>query len=329
MMKTMEHKKGIVLVALKPGSFPAGGAEKVSAAGEGREVVVASEQDEIAQYLDRIEIAAGDFPFSLISRAPNLRWVQLWSAGADWLQKYPEVKDLPFLLTTTSGMHGPQMAEHLFALLLAWCRALPKAFAAQRQHQWLKLGGGSLSLLDGKSMLILGYGSIGESAARAAAGFGMSVTGLRRNPPAGKADGTVRIVPSARLHDELPRADFVVNILPHTPETRGSFGKKEFELMKNSAVYCNIGRGATTDETALAEALERETIAGALLDVFGTEPLDPGSPLWDMENVIITGHYGGIRPDYGEKALEIFLDNLGRYTRGESLMNLVDKRQGY
>jgi phosphoglycerate dehydrogenase-like enzyme len=318
-------EKGIILIALASERVPQGGFEKLQAAADGREVRLI--EDNAETVLDRIEIGIGDLPFSLIPRMPRLKWVQLWSAGADWLQKYPEVKALPFSLTSTSGIHGAQMAEHLFGMLLSWNRRLGEAFEAKARREWRKINA-DLSVLTGRTLLILGYGAIGQYIAKAALGFGMKVIGLRRHAAASPDEG-VTIAPTSTLNELLPSADVVVNILPATPETRRFFGNAQFAAMKSTALYCNIGRGATTDEAALIEALSRGIIAGALLDVTETEPLPADSPLWDMDNVILTGHYAGFHPDYNELALEVALDNLGRYVRGEPLRNIVDKEAGY
>ncbi|MDR0656636.1 MAG: D-2-hydroxyacid dehydrogenase [Treponema sp.] len=228
-------------------------------------------------------------------------------------------------------MHGHQLTEHIFSLLLAWGRSLKKAIAAQKRHEWLQIKAPELPVLWGKTMLILGYGTIGEATALAAVAFGMNVIGIRRHVPAAlqAKNEKIRIESPVKILHLLPEADVVVNILPLTPETRNSFGRREFEAMKSSAVYINVGRGATTDEGAMIKALKEGFISGALLDVTETEPLPPDSPLWDMENVIITGHYAGLREGYDDMALEIALDNLGRYIRGEPLRNLVDKNAGY
>jgi phosphoglycerate dehydrogenase-like enzyme len=260
---------------------------------------------------------------------PNLRWVQLWSAGADFLQRFPDLKEQPFLLTTVSGIHGQQLTEHTFGMILAWNRNFPAAFAAQKRREWMAVNDQELVDLSGKTMLILGYGVIGERIARTALSFGMRVTGLRRTVPKGGAPGGVRLESSDKLREFLPEADYVVNVLPSTAETRHYFGEAEFGLMKQSALYINVGRGATTDEAALIRVLGSNRIAGALLDVTEREPLPADSPLWDMDKVILTSHYAGRHAEYSRMALEVALENLGRYVRGEPLKNLVDKNRGY
>jgi phosphoglycerate dehydrogenase-like enzyme len=303
---------------------------ELEAAGAGRDVLITRKPEEIEPFLDRVEIGFGDVPFELLGRMPKLKWLQLWSAGADFLQRFPSAKELPFQLTTTSGIHRQQLAEHLFALLLGWNRCLPAAMEAQKRHEWLVVTDPHLAALRGKTMLILGYGDIGKNIARVALAFDMKVIGLRRNPGpnSGESEG-VRVEAAADMRALLPEADYVVNILPATAETRHIIGAAEFGLMKNSALYINIGRGATTDEAALTDALGAKKIAGAFIDVAETEPLPPDSPLWDTENLIITGHYAGCHPDYSRMAMDVALENLGRYNRGEALKNLVDKKRGY
>jgi phosphoglycerate dehydrogenase-like enzyme len=325
----MEKQRGKILVSITQDRLLPCMEKELSAAGENRELLFTMDAAEIEPHLNHIEIAMGDVPFSLLARMPNLRWVQIWSAGADLLQRFPELRDKPFLLTTTSGIHGQQLTEHAFGLILAWNRKFPAAFAAQKRHEWLATADQSILTLEGKTMLILGFGAIGEQIARTALAFGMKVLGLRRNPAKGGAPGGVRLEAADRLRDFLPEADYVVNILPSTPETRHLFGEGEFRCMKPSALYINIGRGATTDEAALIKALNSKQIAAALLDVTEKEPLPPDSPLWDMENLILTSHYAGRHPEYGRLALEVALENLGRYVRGEPLKNLVDKNRGY
>jgi phosphoglycerate dehydrogenase-like enzyme len=322
----VQDANGLILAALPPERFSRDDAARLREAGKGRDVVITADSAEMESLLDRIEIGMGDVPFSLLPRMPRLAWVQLWSAGADWLQQYPEVKALPFRLTTTSGIHGRQITEHVFALLLAWNRKLFQAFPAQARREWLRPGFGELPVLAGKTMLILGYGSIGEVLAQTALAFGMRVTGIRRRPP---GESAVPIAPASKLMELLPAADVLVNILPLTPDTKRSFGCREFAAMKNSAVYISVGRGAVTDEAAMIDALRAKTIAAALLDVTEEEPLPPDSPLWTLDNVLLTAHYGGLRSDYDRLALEVALDNLGRFVRGEPLRNLVDKDQGY
>ncbi|OHE68677.1 MAG: hypothetical protein A2001_05700 [Treponema sp. GWC1_61_84] len=341
-----------MILALEASRIPPGAVDRIRAAGGGREVLVRSGKAEIESALDRAEIVAGDFPASLLAAAPRLKWFQAWYAGTDWLQKMPETKELPFLLTSASGVHGEQMTEHLFGLLFAWNRKFPRAFAAQSRREWADFKHSEMSTLAGKTMLILGYGTIGERFGRAAEAFGMHVIGVRRTAGSAAAASAAaasaaaasaaaasaaaavtasgpRVIALADLSSALAEADVVVNILPLTPETRNFYDAVFFARMKREALFANMGRGGSVDEDALADALKSGTIAGALLDVTATEPLPPASPLWELPNLILTSHYSGFHPHYDEMVLEIFLDNLGRYGRGEDLRNVVDKRLGY
>jgi phosphoglycerate dehydrogenase-like enzyme len=171
-------------------------------------------------------------------------------------------------------------------------------------------------------------GAIGGRTAEVAAALGMRVWGVRRDPSLG-APGVEAMYSPEQLPDVLPEADFVVITAPLTHETRDLIGERELRAMKPTAYIVNIGRGGTIHEDVLIRALQEGWIAGAGLDVFAAEPLPVDSPLWEMENVIITGHYAGMTPCYDERALDIFLDNLQRYRAGQPLKNVVDKKLGY
>lgn len=321
-----------IILALEASRIPPAAVEKIRAAGGGREVLVRTGKADIEPLLGAAEIVAGNFPASLLPRAPRLKWFQAWYAGTDWLQKLPETKELPFILTSASGAHGEQMTEHLFGLLFAWNRKFPRAFAAQARREWVDFTHSEMTTLAGKTMLILGYGTIGERIGRAAEAFGMHVIGVRRtaSPAAsGYAGSGPRVVALAELASVLGGADIVVNILPLTGETRGFYDARFFSRMKRDALFANIGRGGSVDEDALIDALKSGTIAGALLDVTAVEPLPASSALWDLPNLLLTSHYSGLCQSYDENVLGIFLDNLGRYARGEELRNVVDKKLGY
>jgi len=323
----MQQAYGSILITLAPERTPEGILERVRPHAGGRPVLLLNDRDEIEKVLPGVEIIAGEFPAALLTRAPALKWYQSWYAGADWIQKFPEVKDLPIALTIATGIHGVQMTEHLFGMLFAWNRRFPVAFAAQPRHEWARFRHPDMDVLAGKTMLIVGYGTIGERIARAARVFDMQVIGLRRKAATKSAD--IPVQGMDKLPELLGQADVVVNILPLTPETRNLFGVKEFGCMKRTALFANIGRGGTVVEDDLAAVLREHRIGGALLDVTATEPLQTDSPLWDLENVLLTSHYSGFHPRYDEMALGVFLDNLDRYVRGEALRNQVDPQKGY
>ena len=286
------------------------------------------EREEMLAVLDDVEIAAGFVPGDLILEAPKLRWFQQWAAGADWLLRYPEAAEREFVLTNVSGISAIPMSEHILGVLLAFARDLPASCRAQMQHEWLLERHEAAFELAGKTMLLVGVGAVGKQTARTASAMGMRVLGVRRNPSLSVLVIEKMVGPDC-LFDVLPEADFVVMTVPLTQQTKGLIGRRELKRMKRTGYLVNVGRGGTVDEHALAEALREKWIAGAALDVFEEEPLPEASPLWELDNVIITAHYAGSTPHYHERAMAIFLDNLQRYRVGEPLHNVVDKRLGY
>ena len=282
----------------------------------------------MAAVLDDVEIAAALVPGSLLVAAPRLRWFHAWGAGVDWVLRQPGAIEGDFVLTSSSGIHAIQMTEHVLALLLAFARGLPDAMRAQAARTWRPMENAEVFELSGKTLLLVGLGTIGQHTAtggRSAgdAGVGCSSHAIEPLP------GVERVAGIESLHDLLPEADFVVLMTPLTPETRGLIGERELRLMKRDAYLVNVARGGVVDEAALVRALRAGWIAGAGLDVFEHEPLPSDSPLWEMTNVMITGHYAGVTPAYDDRAFEVFLDNLRRYRAGQPLRNVVDKRVGY
>jgi phosphoglycerate dehydrogenase-like enzyme len=317
-----------ILLTFIPEQIPAGALEQIDQLLPGWQVLVTSERAEIEAHLGEIEIIFGNFPRELLGRVPRLAWYQQWGAGADWLLHAPEVAEQPWTLVNSSGVHAVPISEHIFALLLAFARRLNFAFAHQQKHQWQKAARSDMFELADKTLLLVGVGAIGERTARIAAAMDMHVWGVRRDPSL-PAAGVERMFSPAELRAALPAADFVVLTVPLTAETRAMIGEAELRAMKPSAFLVNIGRGATVQTPALVRALQEGWIAGAGLDVVDPEPLPPDSPLWAMDNVIITSHYSGLTPRYFERAFAILLDNLRRYQAGQPLRNVVDKKLGY
>lgn len=320
--------KPIIQLGFRPETFPEGAVALVEELAPDYEVRVMHDREEIEAHLDRIEIAFAGFPHDLLPRATALMWYQQGGAGADWLQRRPEVRELGFTLTSASGVHAIPISEHMLGYLLALGRAFPQAIRGQKERVWEENRHHDLFELAGMRVLVLGVGAIGERFAKLCSACGMEVVGLRKDPSV-LAEGVDRIVGMEKLHGELPAADVVANTLPYTDETHHLLGAREFELMKDGAVLINIGRGGTIDEAALIDALRSGKLRGAGLDVFETEPLPEDSPLWDMEQVILTPHYSGLTPRYNERLFDIFVDNLTRYRAGQALRNVVDKRLGY
>jgi len=317
-----------MLLGFEPNMLSADDLAQIQALAPDMRLLVTTERREIEQALDRIEIAVKQFPQALMTQAPKLRWFQQWGAGADWLLHHPAVAASELMVTTGSGVHAIPISEHILAYLFAFARALPQAIRGQTQRAWQQPEWSRIFELAGKTMVLIGVGAIGERTALMAHGLGMRVLGVRQNADVSTPGVEAMFAPDALL-DVLPQADFVVITVPLTEATRGLIGEAALQAMKVSAYLVNIGRGGVIDEPALVRALQAGRLAGAGLDVFASEPLPPDSPLWAMENVIITGHYAGATPIYDERAMAIFLDNLRRYRTGEPLRNVVDKTLGY
>ncbi len=307
-------------------------------------LVQTADKEFIENIVGEIEIAVGNFPYDLLPEAKKLRWFQQWSAGADWLLDHPAVQDLPFVLTNASGVHAIPISEHILAVLLSFGRNLPQAWRAQQQRVWMQEGSaeqengqqGDLRHytredtfeVAGKTMLLIGVGEIGERTAKIAQALEMEVIALRHNPDH-ESPAVDETVGADELLEVLPKADVVVSTVPLTKATHHMLDERAFAAMKDGALLINIGRGPTVDEQALIAALQSGKLGGAGLDVFEHEPLGADSPLWQMDNVIITPHSSGVTPHYNDRAFALFLANLERYLAGEQLDNVVDKKQGY
>jgi len=261
-----------------------------------------------------------------LREAEQLRWVQTLGAGVEWLLG-PEVVARGLTITNASGVHAEPIAEHVFGLILALGRRLPQVLAQQRDRRWDNAPFLQLPTLAGSTLAILGVGAIGRHIAAIGAAFGMHVIGTRRG--AEPVPHVERVYPPAQLREVLERAHYVVNALPLTAATDGVLGAAELAVMRRDAILINIGRGGTVRTDDLVAALREGRIGGAGLDVTDPEPLPADHPLWTLDNVIVTPHYSGGRPDYVERVTAIFLENLRRYRAGEPLTNVVDLAAGY
>jgi phosphoglycerate dehydrogenase-like enzyme len=257
----------------------------------------------------------------LYGKAPKLRWLQAIGAGVDWAL----VPELPsrVVVTRAPGIFGPWMSEYV----LGWCSWVTQRMetyrAAQRQRRWLDdvLPG----RLRGKTLTLVGVGDIGREIARVARAVGMHVIGVSRSGE--RVPAVERVYRPGYLARALAAADFVVVVVPLTKKTRGLIGERALAAMRPGAWLLNIGRGAVVDEAALVQALQTHRIAGAVLDVFPTEPLPADHPLWGLDNVVITPHVAG--PSTAEEIAPVFNDNLARWLRGRPLQHVVDRARGY
>jgi len=275
------------------------------------------------------------------SMYPKLKWVHFMWEGIDGISE--ELKGSDVLLTNSRGIHSHQIAEHVFMYMLVHSRKVFDYRKNQEKRFWLPWKDQPLiRTLKDSTIGIIGYGAIGREIARIAKGFGMRVVAMKREPgsrvrstfpardginePAPPPD---KVLGQDALNELLSESDHVVLALPLTEETRNFMGEAEFENMKKGAFFMNIGRGALVDEDSLIKSLENGHISGAGLDVFRDEPLPGLSPLWSMENVILTPHssVGGDPAD--ERVVELFCENLDRFLKGKEMINLVDKKKGY
>ncbi len=257
------------------------------------------------------------------ARAERLKLIHCLGAGVDDVLP---ARGLPerVIVANNRGMSAEPMAEFGLALVLALIKKLPFFVEAQRAREWRR----ALPARAAESTLgIVGMGAIGQALAEKAHGLGMRVLATQRTP---KSHPAVDVVFGTEgTHELLAQSDVVVLLLPLTDETRGSFGKGELAAMKPGGTLVNLARGGIVDEDALVSALRDEKIAGAIFDVFASEPLPDDSPLWDAPNLWITPHMAGGFPDLLERAIEGFAENVRRLERGEPVLNRVDRERGY
>ncbi|ETA74145.1 d-isomer specific 2-hydroxyacid dehydrogenase nad-binding protein [Ligilactobacillus equi DSM 15833 = JCM 10991] len=261
----------------------------------------------------------------VLSGENKIKWLQAWSAGVD---NFPlaELAQKEIYLTTASGANAPGIAQQVLGYLLNFARKLHVSYDLQRAHQW-EIPAGIMELTERK-LLIVGTGSIGQSLAQLAQAFGMKVYGV--NTYGHHVMNFNDCYAITELETVLPEADFVVNALPLTPHTKHTFSKHQFSAMSDKAYYISVGRGQTTDTSALETALKEGMIAGAALDVFEEEPLSKDSTLWDLPNILITAHTAGQTNFYAERIIDSFLLNFQYYQQGLApAKNLVNYDLGY
>lgn len=290
----------------------------------GREIVTWASEQELRAGIGQVEVLlAFRPPRGIWAEASHLRLIQMMGAGVDALLPAP---DLPpaVQVTNARGLHS-HMSEFALAMMLALGKRIPRALEQKQAQLWKMYG---VPKLAGATLGILGLGAIGAAVAEKAAAFDMRVIGTQREPKpvphvehvfAGP-EGTERV---------LRESDYLVVLLPLTPETRGSIGGRELDWMKPTAYLVNLARGGIVDERALLERLRSGKLAGAALDVFETEPLPESDPIWTAPNTILTPHMAGLEPNYMQRLMELAVDNVKRLERGETLRNLVDRTRGY
>lgn len=300
---------------------------------EGRaRIQVAPVEVPFEEGLGYAEVVIGRLDRDSFPRARRLRWIQAPSAGVGGLL-FPELVESPVVVTNARGVHAVPMAEHALATMLGLTRKIHRARDCQRERRWgqeeLWREEPLIDELNGKTLGIVGLGAIGTALASRARSLEMRVIAVRRRPEMASPD----FVEEVRGEDELPwllgESDFVVSCLPHTRRTERLFGEEAFARMKPGAFFLNLGRGDTVEESALARALEAGRLGGAGLDVTEEEPLPAASPLYGLSNLLLTPHVAGASRRFWERAGSLFEENIERFLDGRSLLNVVDKREGY
>jgi phosphoglycerate dehydrogenase-like enzyme len=289
-------------------------------------VIVAEDANIAAREIVDAEAAFGWLGNDLLSNAKKLRWLQAPQAAPAAGYYYPELIAHPVEVTNFRGIFNDHIGAHILAFVLAFARGLHVFIPQQLRREWKKSSGesGDVVHLPEATALIVGVGGIGAETARLLAAFGVAVlaTDARRTTA---PDGVVELHRPEALDELLPRADFVILTVPHTPATEGFFNRARFRHMKPTAFFINIGRGMTTKLDDLVAALEAGEIAGAALDVYEHEPLPSEHALWTLPNVLLTPHMAGHGPYLNDRRFQIMVDNCRAFAAGRSLRNVVDK----
>jgi len=289
-----------------------------------------------AEALDGIEDA--DIAFSsrltppMVERAPRLRWVHSSAAAVEGLLPLADLAKRGILVSNSKGIQAIPIAEQVLGGLLVLARRLDLTITAQREKRWIQAQLCDTDwpwMLHGRRMTILGLGTIGIEVARRANAFGMRVTGVRRHPDQPSPSFVDRVLRPDRLADALSGCDILVICSPFVAATNRLIGAEEINALNNGAILVNIARGQIVDEAAMIGALQSGKLRGAVLDVFDVEPLEQSSPLWSLPNVVISPHSSGFRLSHWDEVTDLFTDNLKRYQRGESVLNVVDCAAGY
>jgi phosphoglycerate dehydrogenase-like enzyme len=264
----------------------------------------------------------------VVSLMPSLKWVQLTSAGVDYLSGTGLLESKRVTVTTAGGCAAVAMAEYVMGTVLVHAKGILKCVRNMQEHHWERFAPVSLY---GKTIGIIGAGNIGREVARLAKAFHMKTLGLRLRARSKTYNfhGIDELYPPPYLGEVLSRSDYVVLSLPLTAKTYHLIDGEKLRLMKPTAFLVNVSRGSIIDEPQLVSALRNGRIAGAALDVFEKEPLPDVSPLWDLPNVLLSPHISAASEHYLERVLDLFLENLKRFRDGRKLLNVYNSRSGY
>ena len=296
-------------------------AERLRALAPRAEIVAVASAADGETHIDDVDVVVmADRVRPAYLTSPRLRWMHIIGAGVDGFS-IPGLQDASFVITHKVNASIIPMAEHVIAQILVIARRALEYRALQARHQWAPHNQPpttELIQVHGKTLGLVGLGGAGLATARRAKAFGMRVVGTKR-APADRLPHVDEIFPATRLHDMLARSDFVAVTAPLTDQTHRLIGEPELRAMKPTAYLINVSRGPIIQEDVLTRALRECWIAGASLDVFEREPLDPTSPLWEMPNVIVTPHCGGVGPYLAAESVDEVVDNFRRFVAGRPL----------
>jgi D-2-hydroxyacid dehydrogenase (NADP+) len=278
--------------------------------------------------LQNTDVAFSPCNTQLLQLLPKVVWLQQFTSGVEKCTTTSNIERSDFILTNTAGIAAPTIAEHAITLMLSLSRQLPSYHQLQQQNKWQQPKILTSQELSGKTMLVLGLGSIGNQVAKRAHGLGMRVIATRNSSRNGP-DYVDYVGLSDEIMDLAKQADVVVNALPYTKATDNIINGEFFAALKKSSYYISVGRGKTTDLAALTRALQTQQITAAGLDVTEPEPLPADHPLWNMHNVIITPHVASLSQTAIERSFVLYEENLRRYINGDRLLNVVDLKKGY
>lgn len=300
-------------------------AARLAAAAPEVRVVIAEDPATAAAEIPDADAAFGWLGKDLLARARKLRWLQAPQAAPAAGYYYPELIAHPLAVTNFREIFNDHISAHILSFVLAFARGLHVFIPQQLRREWNKpAGDAGVVHLPEATALIVGVGGIGAETARLLAAFGVTVlaTDARRTEPRA---GVAELHRPEALDTLLPRADFVILTVPHTPATEGFFNRARFQRMKKTGFFINIGRGMTTKLDDLVAALKAGEIAGAALDVYEQEPLPAEHPLWTMPGVLMTPHMAGHGPYLDDRRFQIMADNCKAFAAGQTLRNVVDK----
>jgi D-2-hydroxyacid dehydrogenase (NADP+) len=319
-----------IAIVFPPG-FPGSEAEllaEMQAVAGGAEVILFDLVDADVSTIADADVLMSYCRPQVLSELKNLRWFHSYSVGVKRCLKIPGRPDHDFIMTNNQRLSAPSISELAIGMALMLSKNFPIYERQQNAHSWDRNNKALTSDLTGKTMLILGLGGIGTETARRASALGMRVTATRNSSREGP-EFVDRVGLSDEMYELAAEADFIVNALPWTEQTDGLVGNRFFDAVKRGAYYINVGRGKTTVTADLVSALADGRLGGAGLDVVDPEPLPPGHPLWDAENIVITPHIAGRNSDALLRSLIIARENLRRYVLGEKILSVVDRDRGY